>query len=641
MPSRLSTSTITAAALLIAALICIWLSFPIATLAAILLAAILAPWGTSLGERLIVSAIVASAVVAGLFTVLTALNQSLPPVLWRIALSLVVIAELVFLDRRRSAPLWPTVLASDVIAIVAAASFGGLMLMPYAGISGATQLTGLLFYWDHSSHLPMFTQVMHTGSWNFSSLAPTVPGDPQSGVMFTLYPMLHVALWSVAEWIGGAGLDVPGPALVQPYIVMSGLTVAFVVAVLVWSAGLLAQQFAATRSAAAALIAATLAAVWCLNGSLAAMADYAFVNFLLAGALTVGAIAVSLRNREAISRLGWFVTPLATLAVACLYPPLAAGLAVAVAITWFTMLRGGRDPVRQTILIVICVLLVLPSYRYTTTPFAGRAAGTIAGGIPPFGIQITLITAILTVIVLGTALIMRLRRKEPGIALALGLIAPIVLTGAVALLFFEQARAASIGIQGSYYTKKVLFAVLLVTLPTATAIVAAAIVRLSGNRSWITISASVVAVIAMLGLTTGPTDASKSVQGRFASTAAGEAAGNTELLAAAHPSDDHWTTVTYFNTRIPSGPPAGALTTESGRTAAALGNVLTLADDHAIVSISDDNPRDPAGTFAALLRAEPTLNLRVVVPDADTAAALDGVSSTFAADRFELLIANQ
>jgi hypothetical protein len=92
---------------------------------------------------------------------------------------------------------------------------------------------------------------------------------------------------------------------------------------------------------------------------------------------------------------------------------------------------------------------------------------------------------------------------------------------------------------------------------------------------------------------------------------------------------------------MPNGPSASSLTTESGRTAAALGNVLTWADNRVIEAVSVADPRDPAATIEALLTGDSALNVRVVVPDQATAAQLHQVSADFPANRFELLVANQ
>ena len=640
------TSTVVAIVALIACVATLWGVPPVGVALSAGVGVVLAPWGRRLGERVIVSTVVSAATVAVIFVVLSAGGWSIAPPGWRWLITVALLLELGLLRVRRSAPIWPAVRLDDGLGLVASTVVLASLAIPYVNASLAHVLSTLLTWWDHSSHLPMFSQVMRAGSWNFSSLGPDI--------MFDVYPMLHVSLWSVGEWASGAGPETPGLDLVQPYVAWYSLTGALVAALLVWSAGLVARALTRGDDArvrrSAVPWAAGLVAVWAVLGTLATMVDFAFVNFLLGSSLTIAAVAVSMRSEAATRRLGWFTLPLAAVSVAYLYPPMAGGIAVALVLMLIVVARTRRDRLWPAVgLTLACLVAALPAVRIITEPFAGRSAGAIQGGIPYVEIAAGILVPIVVIVVLLCW------RRRVGTMVTLALLCPVVVSSAVAGLFAAQSLASGNPLSDSYYTKKMVYSLLLLSLPIAAAAAARWATRAcaawSGERpgrfagflaaSFVVSSVVVVGASVLSTSTTSWLPAGiASLQERVHSLAQAPTSGLVEIRAAENPSDAPWTTVTYLWPTDDTGKwPHGPIV-EAGRTTTGIASVLTWAHNRAIEDTAGNGDAvTPAGLLSRALADHPEMSIRVVVPDADMASDLAIVAAEFGPDRVQVIVA--
>lgn len=639
-PSPGRTGRPAALAALAVTLVLLWAWPPAGVAAALVVSGLLAPWGRSLGERAVITTVVGSGGVAVLLTAFTRLGLALPPVGWRVLVSLALLLLAVFLALPRAAPVWPRVRAGDLLGIAAGVVVAAMMGLPYLTASTPQTLAALLTWWDHSSHLPMFVQVMHTGSWDVGRLAPQL--------MFDDYPMLHVGLWSVGEWVGGVGTDVAGIDLVRPYVGWFSITTGLVAALLVWSTGLVASAVTRddaepARTRAVAVVAASVTAAWCVLGSLTLMADFAFTNFLLAGALCASAVAVSVRSREAMTRVGWFVMPLAVVATAYLYPPLAGGTTIAAVVVLVVVLRHRLEhAVSMAAVGVVCLLATLPSISFLTTPFDGRDPGSIGGGIPGFELWATLVAAPVVVVVLVRA------RRRIGTAGVAGLLGPMVACALVAVVFAAQAVAAGVPLDKSYYTLKIVYALMLVTLPTAVALA----VRWGLRRvpsSWVARRrgvaalslAGVVALVLVLLATVGtprvPPQGVDALVERVRATTHAVSRGEVVVTASQHQGSGGWVTVAQISGARPGDVFSDPYSLEAGRTAAGLGGVLTLPIDQVLTIVSAGGVQDPVGAWSFLLDSEPSLRLRIVVEGDEARRLLQPLVDRYGPDRVEVL----
>lgn len=643
-----------AVALLLAATALLWILPPLGLVMSLALGPVLAPWGRRLGERVVVSTVVVAGSVAVAFAAAQTLGWSQPPLLWRAALTAALLAEAAVIARGsfagvgperhpgRRAPVWPALGWGDAIGLLAGSAVTVAMVGPYLLAPVSSALTALLEGWDHSSHLPMFVQVMHAQGWDVRALS--------DDVMFGVYPMLHAALWSVGEWTAGVDPQTPGTLLVQPYLAWSGLTAGVAAALLVWSAASAARairagapvggQVAAPARTRAAALGAAFTATWCLLGTFMLMADFAFTNFLLGAAISVAAVVVAAATSGARERLGWFVLPAATVAVAYLYPPLVAGVALAAAVVLVGLLRArSRASVGMIVVGLVCALATVPSTRFLTEPFQGRAVGDIKGGIPDFEAAPAVLLAGAVVLVLLLAL-----RSQPLIT-RLALAAPLLGGGLVAAYFASQALRSGLPLHESYYTKKVVYALLVASVPLAMALLASVLAPLlpipadgrAPRRRAALLGAAMVGVVAVaVSLVSMATAGISGTAERAALPPVPPGAWaladrvehlrldsqpGTAQIVAARASDPDWVTITVVG---PHDVPAG-------RMAAGLGGVLTWRAN-AVMEAAHEGPLE----LQRALEDDPSLRVHVVMVDDSDSPDFRGLVSTFGPDRVRL-----
>jgi len=478
----------------------------------------------------------------------------------------------------------------------------------------------------------MFVQTMHAQGWNSASL-----GDD---VMFAVYPMLHTGLWSVGEWVAGVSPQVAGTDLVHPYVAWSTLTAALSAMLLVTTSAVAARAFSVEARGPAArvtpVLAAGFTAAWCLMGTFALMADYAFSNFLFGSALAGAAVVVGARSRAVMSSLGWFVLPLGVVATSYAYTPLAGGVAVAALITLVVLVRGRSLAALGMVgLSIVCAVAVLPAARIVTEPFAGRQVGDIKGGLPPFELIPGLIMATVVVVVVLS--------RFPSIRLVnrLALLAPVVVTAVLAAFFAAQTVGTSTSLGDSYYAKKICYAVLLLALPLAMGLLGARVARTipveSGRPQTLRVVAAIgvsAVVLAVVSVATGGLDPATdgpmrwvrpvgvwAALDRVARLTGDDGEGRAVLVAAAQKSG--WVTVVSV----------GDHGVESGRMAAGLGAVLTVANNE-VIEVADAEFRD----LARVLSENREVRVRVVVGASNLRREAEALREDFGDARVEVLV---
>ena len=649
---------VVAVALLIGSAVLLWILPAIGVIAAFGCGMLLAPWGRRLGERLIISTIVGSGIIALLFVVMTATGLIVPPLGWRALLTVLLLGEVVLLRRSRSAPLFPRLGADDALGLGTAAAMFALLFVPYATVSVERILNGLLEFWargeiahDHSSHLPMFAQTIRAQSWAFTGLTT----DP----FLATYPRLHVAIWSVGEWASGVSPSVPGLELVRPYAAWTALTTALSAAILVWSAGLAARALTGRLTPSpvvrlAAGLAAVITALWCVLGSLALMSDFAASNYLLGTSAVIGATTFSVRSRAAMIRLGWFVLPVAALMATYLYTPLALCLLIPCVIVLVTLARQRRD--RLWLMLALSVVggvAALPGIRDVTGANVNGAWGAYTGGLPAFEYRPALVISAVVLVVLAV------QRHRAGRRVTLALLGPLLLILPMLLFFIVQSLRAGLDAGDSYYANKMVYTLLLASLPLLAAIVgvwaAPRIPVEPPQRRFIVLTATVAVVALLIGemsvLTQRPGIGGGllkapagyvALQSRVTGVTRPPLIGAVTATAALNPSVPGMNTFAYIlprQTIVGSAQEYASLF--ASRTANALATVSTVK--YEISNGAQEvlmGTEDPAATLAVLMRRAPELRETLVVADQATADSLAPLVKEFGPSRIRVIVAD-
>lgn len=611
-----------------------WFWPSLAAAVGIPLALVVAPWGRGLGERVTVSVLLVVAGVALVFTGLTVTNRSLGPDGWRLTLSVALVSTAVVVARGRRARVLPVVGGSDLVGLGSGAIVAAMVGLPFRSVSPEAAVTTMLQYWDNTSHLIMLNQVGATGSWNTSSLG--------EDVAFPFYPQLHVALWSVAEWVTGSGLGSAGYDSVGPYVMWSAVTLGVAVTLLCWSAasvaGTLIRGSRSGRSRAATF-AAAFVGLWCTLGSLGRMWDYGFANFLLAAALTTAATGIAMRSRTSTVELGWFVVPAAIVAVMGLYQPLALGL-IPAAVVVLARLRTERPARLPAALLALSIAAIASIAPLLAAVRRGQELDytTATGGFPAIEWTLAAVLAATAVVALVSL------RRRVGPSTVVGLLGPVV-AGALLMVYFGS----------EYYAVKMRYAMLLAAVPLVCAAVAAWAAGWVGRRApdrrgvsaGYVVEAAVVttALVGVLGVM--PAGALVPVglaATAYRADAVGQdpAYGRVVLLAAARQSPDPSVT-TVWGHGYPGWAAAwpGTAALEGGRTAAGLGSVLTGRRQRVITAIGlTATPAATVDAARSALTTDRELRLHLVVPDAAAAATVSVLLDEFGPDRVQVSISD-
>ena len=441
---------------------------PVGFIACAVMLVIAAPWGRTLTERGIISGLI----IVGLVSITIPRASSVPVTTLTAHLGLAVITVITVALRfapRLNAIGIPRPKAADWV-VGALAALSALWLMAaYIGQGAYQILSGLYFTgWDHHGHFTPFANTYEVGA----TLWPTVGG---SIAWNEWYPSVHSTVWALAQLASQPGAELlDRPGLLWPYIQWSSVSVALCLAALAWIAGDLTARLTrlvAPRSAFLARIAPVIAllafAAFALLGSPQTLANYGFVNFLMAVTITAVASYLSTRGWSCARTYGWFLIPLAALAVNGLWTPLILGLIPAGIVVLIALSRVR--PWLGLLWAVVSALLVggtaFLQSRAIVELSPGRSGsfledlGAIGTGMAPFNMGIAIVSPVIAVLVA----IMLIRAKRMRLAVAVA--GPSIGIAIFLIIAMSAADAGDLSRLTSYYTLKTLDALLLANAP--------------------------------------------------------------------------------------------------------------------------------------------------------------------------------
>ena len=465
-------------ALIIVTALLVWWLPPVGAVLFVVVATAVPPWGRTFVERAVISLVVVISVVAVVFP--RAGSTPVDETSVRVLLIAVMFGmfALNLVPRLRATPL-PRLRLSDTLIVVFVVVLAYALASPFLGGTDAEVVAGLYFAgWDNHAHYTAFanTYISESSSW------PTADG---SLAWNQWYPSLHTTLWALGtSLVSGDGLDRMG--LLIPYVQWSALSFAVSMGVLAWIASDVAGRWgsrtARRTGTTASVIALSVVIVWVLLGTPQHLFNSGFVNFAMGAALIAAASYLAVRSPRSARTLGWFVVPLAAIAVVGLWTPLILGLVPAGIIVAISLVRY-RVVLGVVWLIASAGLALVASIRQlgdvlsaggeaNAAQFATNIGG-IAVGMVPFNLAAALAAPVVAIAIAWLV-------ASPW-TFRWGLAGPSLMTAVIALTFVPGAIAADVRWLDSYYVQKALNATLLVTVPLVAAAAAVLVARALGQ----------------------------------------------------------------------------------------------------------------------------------------------------------------
>lgn len=482
-----------------ASILALWVVPPIGFVAVMVLLVLLPPWGRSLSERAVISALLLMGLVAVVYP-----RAGATPVTATTA-RVTLTALVVFILALRAVPRWrelviPKPGVSDFLVLLLGVASSVWLLAAYVGRNSFEMVSGLFFSgWDNQAHFTTFANTYEVASTTW----PTVDG---SIAWNQWYPSLHTTLWSLAELgshSSGEALDRIG--LLWPYIQWSAISFGLCLAALAWVAGDLGARVGGRPAAGRTRpIAVGLVALFGLLGSPAFLFNKGFTNFMMGVTVTVVVAYISARSWRSARELGWFLIPLGALTIIGLWTPLVLGLVpsgvvVAVALLKHRRLLGIAWLVATAALGAFMALTqsqaILGVEPGQSTADFTTSLGAVGNGMAAFNIGAALAAPV--VVGLFVALLVRHRQWPMPAAIA----GPVVGAGIVAIVFALGADSADVGRLQSYYVLKCLDAMLLASAPLIAAALAIVAVRaLRGVSSVTAVLAVCLGLVVAIGM---------------------------------------------------------------------------------------------------------------------------------------------
>jgi hypothetical protein len=479
----------------------LWVLTPVGLVAALVLLVLAPPWGRSLTERAVVSALVLLGVVAIAFPRAGSMPVTVTSARLFLSLFLVAVLALRLVPALRRVTIPRPTLADLLAALLGVASAAWLM-WAYVGRSAVEIVSGLFFSgWDNEGHFTTFANTYESGSTTWPTLDGSVAWNQW-------YPSLHSTVWSLAELLFrpvAPLMDRPG--LLWPYVQWSALTFAFCLVALAWVAGDVAARLAGRERARwARPLAVGVFAVFALLGSPALLFNAGFTNFMMAVTVVVTGAWIAGRSLTSARRLGWFLVPLCGLSVIGLWTPLVLGLVpsgIVVAIALLAYRRWlGIAWLLATVAVAAYMALTQMSAILGVEP--GQSTGDFAAdlgsvgtGMVPFNLGLALLSPVIAVLL--AVLLVRAGRWP----MAVAVVGPILGAAIVAVVFARGADQADLGRLQSYYVLKPLDAMLLAVATLVAALLAVAVARavvgLPRGSGGISVALTVVIVLGTFG----------------------------------------------------------------------------------------------------------------------------------------------
>lgn len=441
---------------------------PVGFIACAVLLVIAAPWGRTLTERGVISALILIGVIA--ITVPRASEVPITTLTAHLGLAVftIIAVALRFIPRLNAFGI-PRPTAPDWIVGALALVSGFWLMSAYIGQGAYQILSGLYFTgWDHHGHFTPFANTIEVGA----TLWPTTDG---SIAWNEWYPSLHSTVWALAQLASQSGAELlDRPGLLWPYVQWSSISFALCLAALAWIAGDLTARLTrliAPRSRfvlrAAPIIALLAFATFALLGSPQTLANYGFTNFMMAVTVVATASYLSSRGWRCARTYGWLLIPLAALAVNGLWTPLILGL-IPAGIVVLIALSRVRAWLGLFWAVVSALLVGGTAYLQSRaivelSPGKGGSfledLGAIGTGMAPFNIGIAIAAPIVAVLVA----IMLIRAKRTRLAVAVG--GSSVGIAVFLVIAMSAADTGDLSRLTSYYTLKTLDALLIINAP--------------------------------------------------------------------------------------------------------------------------------------------------------------------------------
>lgn len=457
-----------------AAIAALWLAPPIGFVAVIVLLVIAPPWGRSLAERGIISAILILGLVAVIFprASTTPITQTSTQIGLTALLAIAIALRFLppFAQHRIPRPR-----VSD--GFLALLGIGGWSWLagPYLGANPFSQISGMFFTgWDNQGHFTTFANTMAAQQ----TLWPTIDG----GIAWNQwYPSLHTTTWSLAQM----GID---PAITNridmlgPFITWASISFALCLVALAWMAGDLAERFAKMRDvsmAAAGIVAVVGFSAFALFGSPTLLFNAGFTNFMMATTITAVAGYLSARSWQSARKIGWFLIPIAALAVNALWTPMVLGLLVPGVVVLIALFRTRwwLAPIWAVASAAIIGTVVLAQTTAIVDADSAESAGALLEDLGQVGIGMTAFNIgaaiVFPLIALAVAVPLIRERMTP---LALAVLGPSAGLTVFLIAAINATNTADISLLNSYYVLKTLNAMLLFTAPLIAALMATVIV---------------------------------------------------------------------------------------------------------------------------------------------------------------------
>lgn len=497
--SKTHISTIGILALSSAAGIALLLMAPLVGLIVVgALLAVVPPWGRTLAERAFISGIVLFGSAAIVFP--RAGSTPVDATTSRLFFAGLLILGLVLyaIPRLRNTPI-PKPRITDVALLALFVALTYWLISAYVNISSTEIVSGLFFSgWDNQAHFTTFANTYTQGSTTWTT--------PDGSIAWNQwYPALHSTVWALAQYAAGAA-GLTRVELLFPYVQWSAVTFALSVTALAWIASDLAGRWGRTLTSKRAAQGASILAfagtgAWILFGSPQMLFNSGFTNFTIAVAIVSTASYLSVRSTRSARTLGWFLVPLAAIAVIGLWTPLAIGLIPAGVIVAVCLIRW--KPVMGIAWLVLNAVVglllawqqlgdILAAEDGSSASEFATSIGSVPTGMAPFNIG-----AAIAAPFVALSIAVMLRRHRP---LAFGIAGPAVFTGLLALAFIPGTDAAGTSRIQSYYVLKSLDAVLLAAAPLMAAAIAVGLIYLVRYVSTITATAAITGS-ALVGIT--------------------------------------------------------------------------------------------------------------------------------------------
>jgi hypothetical protein len=452
----------------------LWLAPPVGFVAVIVMLVLAPPWGRSLAERGLISAVLLLGLVAVVFP--RASTTPITQTSTQIGLTALLVIGIAL---RFTPPLAnvriPRPRVSD--GLLAALGIGGWYWLagPYLGQNPFSQVSGLFFTgWDNQGHFTAFANT-------FTEQATLWQTTDGSIAWNQWYPSLHTTTWALAQM----GVD-PTIAtridLLGPFITWTSISFALCLVALAWMAGDLAERFAKMRDvsmAAAGIVAVIGFAAFALFGSPTLLFNAGFTNFMMAATITAVTGYLSARSWQSARKLGWFLIPIGALVVNALWTPMVLGLIIPGIIVLIALyrVRWWLAPIWAVASAAIVGTVVIAQTTAIVDADSAESAGALLEDLGQVGVGMTAFNIgaaiAFPLIALTVAIPLIRERMAP---LAFSVLGPSAGITVFLIAAINATNSAGISLLQSYYVLKTLNAMLLITAPLIAALMATVIV---------------------------------------------------------------------------------------------------------------------------------------------------------------------